>query len=192
MLWAVLIFQGVQCWYMSCWEGSTPLVPKWIIIPAHVPSVQPCFIMFVFQRGSIKMECKKFLGFHCPGSILPCSVVACWVLRRKQVCSWHWTLIPSDALQAAVVSVSPMLGTLLVSIYLCDNSMLSVCTTIICSIFCSIYLYTCVPNVHMYYINTYNWEDTVSQFYFAMFYCQLRRRVGEFIMYVYICMQTRK
>ena len=113
---------------MSCWEGSTPLVPKWIIIPAHVPSVQPCFIMFVFQRGSIKMECNKFLGFHCPGSILPCSVVACWVLRRKQVCSWHWTLIPSDALQAAVVSVSPMLGTLLVATYLCDNSVLTAST----------------------------------------------------------------
>lgn len=25
-----------------------------------------------------------------PRNILPCSVITCWVLRTKQVCSWHW------------------------------------------------------------------------------------------------------
>ena len=57
-------------------------------------------------------------------------MITCWVLRRKQVCSWPWvTFVPSKTPQAAVVSASPMLGTLLVARHFCNNPVLSASTS---------------------------------------------------------------
>lgn len=75
---------------MSSWEGCTPLVAK----VSESLSVCLLFSMALFfspfKEAVSWCKVRNSLDGIVPWNTLLCSVMTCWVLRRKQVFSWHW------------------------------------------------------------------------------------------------------
>lgn len=112
---------------MSSWEGSTPLVAK----VSESLSVCLLFSMALFfspfKEAVSWCKVRNSLDGIVPRNILLRSVMTCWVLRRKQVFSWHWRNPCPFWCSASCCDISvPMLGTPLGAMCLCAPCALSI------------------------------------------------------------------
>lgn len=112
---------------MSSWEGCTPLVAK----VSESLSVCLLFSMALFfspfKEAVSWCKVRNSLDGIVPRNILLRSVMTCWVLRRKQVFSWHWRNPHPFWCSASCCDISvPMLGTPLGAMCLCAPCALSI------------------------------------------------------------------
>ena len=61
-----------------------PTVAKCIKSPACVPSIQSCLILSLKDAKTSWWNLRTSLHCIVPRHLLPCSVITCWVLRKKQ------------------------------------------------------------------------------------------------------------